>query len=188
MSDLMLDVDQAGELKAAFRRGGWSNAEIKRACEGDLLKHFRDVVRGLSAITPIPCIIDCDASPFVSAGWHVEEHTRGGIFTWDPAHVKLHLSTKQSGNECIVGDDLLRELAKKPTLNANVLDYLLAHPELIPEEWKNKRVTFWGTIYCNSHGSLGVRYLYWHGSAWNWDFSWVGYGFNSLSPALVRAS
>lgn len=35
MSDLMLDVDQAGELKAAFRRGDWTNAEIKRLCEGN---------------------------------------------------------------------------------------------------------------------------------------------------------
>ena len=30
MSDLMLDVDQAGELKAAFRRGDWTKTEIKR--------------------------------------------------------------------------------------------------------------------------------------------------------------
>ena len=29
MSDLMLDVDQAGELKAAFRRGDWTKTEVK---------------------------------------------------------------------------------------------------------------------------------------------------------------
>ena len=42
MSDLMLDVDQAGELKAAFRRGDWTNAEIKKLCEGDLLARIRE--------------------------------------------------------------------------------------------------------------------------------------------------
>lgn len=52
MSNLMLDVDQAGELKAAFRRGNWTNEEIKRACEGDLLARFRQVVLGLSTIEP----------------------------------------------------------------------------------------------------------------------------------------
>jgi len=39
-------------------------------------------------------------------------------------------------------------------MNANVLDYLLAHPELIPEDWKNKYVFFWGTIYRYSSGGL----------------------------------
>jgi hypothetical protein len=50
MSDLMLDVDQAGELKAAFRRGDWTNAEIKKACEGDVLANFRDVLLGRAQI------------------------------------------------------------------------------------------------------------------------------------------
>lgn len=50
MSDLMLDVDQAGELKAAFRRGNWSNAEIKRLCEGDVLVQVRQVLIGCAEI------------------------------------------------------------------------------------------------------------------------------------------
>ena len=50
MSDLMLDVDQAGELKAAFRRGDWTNAEIKRLCEGDVLSQVRLVIQGSAAI------------------------------------------------------------------------------------------------------------------------------------------
>lgn len=46
MSDLMLDVDQAGELKAAFRRGGWTNGEIKEATKGDFLVKVRKLLRG----------------------------------------------------------------------------------------------------------------------------------------------
>jgi hypothetical protein len=34
---LMLDVDQAGELKAAFRRYGWTNKDIKKLCESAIL-------------------------------------------------------------------------------------------------------------------------------------------------------
>ena len=48
MSDLKLDVDQAGELKAAFRRGKWTNAEIKSLCEGDTLTKVRSVIRGFA--------------------------------------------------------------------------------------------------------------------------------------------
>jgi hypothetical protein len=56
MSDLMLDVDQAGELKAAFRRGDWTNALIKKACEGDRLAQFRDVLLGRAEIKPIEAL------------------------------------------------------------------------------------------------------------------------------------
>lgn len=50
MSDLMLDVDQAGELKAAFRRGNWTNAFIKRLCEGDILSRVLLVLEGKAEI------------------------------------------------------------------------------------------------------------------------------------------
>ena len=71
MSDLKLDVDQASELKAAFRRGDWTNAEIKRICEGDILTRFRDVVLGHAEIKSIEHLINCDADPFVPDGWKV---------------------------------------------------------------------------------------------------------------------
>ncbi|HDZ85654.1 MAG TPA: hypothetical protein ENH35_03860 [Candidatus Moranbacteria bacterium] len=53
MSDLMLDVDQAGELKSAFRRGDWTNAEIKKLSEGNVLTHVRQVVLGNAKIVQI---------------------------------------------------------------------------------------------------------------------------------------
>ena len=78
MSDLMLDVDQASELKAAFRRGGWTNAEIKRMCEGDnptLLRRFLNngckfVMKGPSTL-----VIDRANLPtpekFIGADWSI---------------------------------------------------------------------------------------------------------------------
>ena len=47
-------VDQAGELKAAFRRGDWTNAEIKTLSEGDRLANVRLVLRGDAVITTKP--------------------------------------------------------------------------------------------------------------------------------------
>ena len=72
-------------------------------------------------------------------------------------------------------------------MNANILDYLLAHPELIPEEWKGKYIFFWGTIYRLSDGRLCVRYLIWNGSEWDWSYDWLDDDFNSDSPAALAS-
>lgn len=191
MSDLMLDVDQAGELKAAFRRGDWTNAEIKKACEGDLLARFRNVVRGFAEITQIQHVVNCDAKPFLPQGWKVEEHKKGGQLKLDLSKVRLHLSPNQMDGKAIEGNKLRKELASEPVLNANVLDYLLAHPDLIPEDWKRdekgntRYIFFWGTIYRRSHGSLSFRYLYFYGGAWDWGNYWLDDDWVGNFPAAV---
>jgi len=144
---------------------------------------FRAVVRGLSQIVAIEHIIDCDADPLVAEGWNVESHKNGGLFKWDASKVRLHLSKNQKGHKYIQGHELRDELAKKPVLNANVLDYLLTHSELIPEEWKGKCVYFWGTIYRHSDGNLYVRALCWGGECWEWFCTWLAKDFNCNNPA-----
>lgn len=194
MSDLMLDVDQAGELKAAFRRGNWTNADIKRACEGDLMARFRDVVRGYAQIATTEHVVDCDAKPFVPQGWKIEEHKKGGQVKLDLSKVRLHLSPNQINGKVIEGNKLRKELASEPVFNANVLDYLLAHPELIPEDWKRDEegnacyIFFWGTVYRDADGSLSVRCLRFGGGQWYWYYHWLGHDWHSRRPAAVRAS
>lgn len=117
-------------------------------------------------------IIDCDADPYVPADrreYIVEEHQKGGQFEWDPAQVELYLSDAQKDGR-IEGNKLRKELEGKPVLNANVLDYLLKNSHLIPEEWKDKYVFFWGTIYRSQYdpddSDLYVRFLNWVGDRW----------------------
>lgn len=182
----MLDVSQAAELKLAFRRNGWNNAEIKALSEGDILANVLKVIKGQAEIKMIEPLIDCDTNPFIPDGWLVEEHKKGGLFKFDPAKISLYLSKKQKKGS-IGGHDLRKELSGKPVMNANVLDYLLAHPELIPEEWKGKYIFFWGTIYRYSFGYLCVRCLGWHGSMWDWSYFWLVSGFDSGSPAALAS-
>ena len=188
MSDLMLDVDQAGELKAAFRRGGWTNQDIKRACEGDTLARYRQVLLGHAVITVVEYLIDLDANPFTPNGWSVPEgfHQKGGQFKWDASKVRLHLTAQQKKGT-IEGDKLREELKGLPVFNANLLDYLLKHPHLIPEEWKGKYVFFWGTIYRRSGAGLYVRCLCWGGGAWDWDYYWLGHDWPAGYSAAVAA-
>jgi len=128
-------------------------------------------------------IIDCDADPFLPQGWKVESHKKMGQFEWDATKVALYLDEGQQGGKCIEGNKLRKKLEAKNVHNANVLDYLLAHPELIPEEWKGKAVFFWGTVYRNSAGGLYVRYLYWDGKRWDWYCLWLDSSWGGNSPA-----
>ncbi len=138
---------------------------------------------GLQILLRGTSIIDCDAKPFAPKDWKVEEHTNGGQLEWDPNGVSFYLSKKQEGDSAIEGNELYKELKGKPVFNANVLDYLLAYPYLIPEEWKSKRIFFWGTIYRYPNGDLSVRFLYWDDDRWGWLGHWLGYDFSHGDPA-----
>ena len=135
-------------------------------------------------------IIDLDADPFIPAGWTVPEgrHQKGGQFTFDPSQVKLHLDAGQQDGKSIQGHKLHKQLAVVSVFNAVLLDWYLANPQHIPEEWKGKAVFFWGTIYRYRDGDLCVRYLYWDGGRWQADYRWLGLDWSGRNPAAVRAS
>jgi hypothetical protein len=130
-------------------------------------------------------VVDLDADPFVPEGWTVVSHKKGGKFEFDPNKVKLHLSENQQNGKVIEGSKLRKELEVLKIFNANLLDFYIGKPFLIPEEWKGKAVFFWGTIYRNSDGRLCVRYLFWDGDGWRWSSSWLGYDFHDDSPAAL---
>ena len=118
--------------------------------------------------------VNLDANPFIPEGWKVESHTKGGKIPFNPNMVDLYLSDEQE-NGSIQGNDLRKKVETKNPYNANLLDFYLDHPELIPESWKGKEIFFWGTIYRNADGRLCVRYLYWDGVRWDWGFNWLDY-------------
>lgn len=188
-----LDVGQANELKLAFRRTGWTNEELKRLCEGNILADVRNVLLGHAEVKMLRHVIDCDADPFVPAGWKVEEHRKQGFLRWDPARVQFFLSDHQKAGT-ISGHNLRKEVAGKPVLPANVLDYLLEHTEIIPEEWKRdeqnrtRYIFFWGTIYRDPGGSLFVRCLCWCEGCWQWRWGWLGSDWGVRDPAALLAS
>lgn len=191
MSELMLDVGQANELKLAFRRAEWTPADIKRLCEGNLALKLLPVVRGLGDVIIVKHVIDMDTAPYIPNGLRFDPEDQlqnqvHGQVEWNLKKFQLYLSEHQTtGKKWIGGKDLQKELESHLVYNANALDYLLVHPELIPEEWKGKCVFFWGTIYRDSDGPLCVRCLCWHGESWDWGCDWLDYDFFSYSPAAV---
>ncbi len=198
MSQLTLSVGLAHKFEIACSRNGLTLADVDRLCEGDILAQFRKVLLGHAAITPLEYIIDCDATPFVPDGWGVEEHRKSdnsnGLFGWDAGKIELYLDYDQQGGRYVEGRGLRKRLTARPVLNANVLDYLLKNPQLIPESWKNdergntRYIFFWGTIYRRFDGNLFVRYLYWFGGWWRWDAYWLDRGWGGNDPAALRVS
>lgn len=136
---------------------------------------------------PNPHVIDLDKDPFCPDWLKVESHRLGGTWAFNPDEIELFVTDEQKKG-WVKGLDIENELRGKQILNANVLDYLLAHPELIPENWKGKYVCFWGTIYRDSDGGLYVRYLYWSDGQWRWDDRWLDDDFGGQNPAAVFAS
>lgn len=131
-------------------------------------------------------VIDCSKAPFVPPGWTVKSHQKGKAFVWDPAKVDLWLAPEQEKGS-IDGEVLQEKLIGKTKFNANVLDYLLAHPELIPTEWHSGiQICFWGTIYRDNSGFQCIRYLYRDKTNFGWNGKLRISTFIEHSPAAIR--
>jgi len=131
-------------------------------------------------------IIDCDVDPFTPKCWGISEHRHGGKLIFNPVHTTLYLVEGQGRNN-IAGRDMRKLLRKKPVLNANVLDYLIKKENwhLIPEEWKEGYIFFWGTVYHDRGVKLYVRYLCWVGKGWDQGFDSVSERFDRNRPAAL---
>jgi hypothetical protein len=155
--------------------------------EGHANEHLQ-VVDGLAEIRMLEHLIDdTGVLPFTPPGWSVEKHISCGLWQCNPGTIGLFRSEKQK-KKYQEGSKLRKvidAIKGKKLLNANVLDYLLDHPELIPESWQNKHIFFWGTIYRYSGSRLCVRHLNWSISKWDWGAYWLGSGFSSNDPAAL---
>lgn len=187
----VFSVGAMNQLGVALESAGFTPEEVTKLRQFKDLGKFRDILSGKALITYLEHLIDCDAAPFIPDGCSVEEHKKGGFFKFTPEklpHEKfpLYLSRKQRRGS-IIGNDLRKELNGKPVMNANVLDYLLANPELIPEEWKGKIICFWGTLYRNADNFLFVRFLNWDDSGVRWSRYWLVNGIGDGDYAALTS-
>lgn len=178
MSELMLDVGQANELKLALRRGGWNNADIKMFCENSTaVSQVLGVVRGVKEIRPIegkidltsggrlPNLTGAQLKSYVSQGIATLEFRGGNLFL-DGQMIVLYLTEKQRSPVGEIGIAIREQIIRNKTpMSAALLDHLMDHPEMWP--WKgNARgetlcVPFWASIYSDPHNEEYVRYGYW---------------------------
>ena len=138
-------------------------------------------------------IVDCDADPNMLDGYFekVIEHKKMGRLTLDFSKIRLYVPPNYKEYE-MCGRLWEKELRSEPVLNANVLDYLIAHPEIIPDEWKRNKdgfrlyIFFWGTVYFDGN-HYNVRFLGYDDENKKWVDSlvWLDAAPDSRSPAAM---
>lgn len=129
--------------------------------------------------------LNLDVAPFIPNGWTVESHQKGGQWKYDTTKVSLYLSEGQKDGKCLAGTKLRQELEAMPVINANLLEFYLAHTWLIPKDWKGKAIFFWGTIYRDADGDLCVRYLCWLEERWYWYYEWLENDWSDNYPTVL---
>lgn len=190
-------IGQSWELMSELaKRTPWGEIKLQALIE-DIANVAPEFVRflrngGRVVVGPNP-ILNFDVSPFIPAGWEIGESDQiksrvKGMWEALIGKIDLHLDAGQQGGKVIRGHDLKNKLEGQPVLPAHVLDYLLAHSELIPESWKGKAIFFWGTIYRYADGGLCVRCLCWRGDGWDWRSSWLDDDWRDSAPCAVSAS
>ena len=175
-SELTLGVGLAHKLEDALQRNGIHNLRvIDWLASGDNIAQVCALAHQQAAIVPTGEMIDCNKDPETLYGMQVIEHQKTGPVYWDPDRVELYCHEKQSRNG-IGGEELQAVMADKSALNANVLTYLHDNPHLIPHDWRDKMIFFWGTIYRHSSGQPAVYFLSFKGGKLGWDYGFYCFG------------
>ncbi len=124
-------------------------------------------------------------------GWVRVERRKTGLFV-DGKKIILHLDEGQKDDKVMVGTKLAEALTGKSVEHPNVLDALMEHPHLIPDEFKQDGqgrtiyIFFWAVKFRGRGGNLCVRYLYWNLGAWRAYCSWLGSYWGDWGTAAVR--
>lgn len=135
--------------------------------------------------------INLDADAFIPDSWSIDSGDHiigGGWIEFMPYEIEDFLSKEQIEGKSIEGNNLRKIMAEQNSFNANIIDALIERSKFFPDKWKDGRRRFaWGTIYRRTNGGDAVRCLYWSNGRPNWDYLWVGDGFNQLRPAFVAS-
>lgn len=113
-------------------------------------------------------IVDCDADPFIPDNMSVIKHRRDGLFECNFLNIELAdwngpSKIDQLGDRYVTVAEMLNNFLER-SLNANVLDFLLRNPDLIPDRLKGYDIAFCGTIYrFKEDGGRYIRELSWYG-------------------------
>ena len=128
--------------------------------------------------------LDCECQP--------NRATDANVLAWDATRLELYVDDAQKNNGRSTAARVRERLTGKPVLNADVLDYLLRNPQLIPEDWKRKdkrrnaRPSSFGapstavqiapTTFASCAGKNNM---------WAWDFFWLGSLWQDNFPAAL---
>lgn len=138
-------------------------------------------------------VIDGDAPPTLhSRDWNIAEHRKMGQVVWSPGKFRVEQLSHQRTGDLVTVAQVLQIMSSKNLVNANVLDFLLAHPCLIPDEWATdeighgRTIYFLGTVFLDSLDQENkVRGIYRTHRQWMRTMKSVGTYFTNKDWVLV---
>lgn len=162
MSELVLDVSLANEMKNSFLHNGWTESTIRKAMQGHFLRSAKRILSGEAQIVEKSPTLQLDQPPMTPIGWRVESHDHTGIVEWKASSLLFHpIGTEESW------DAVMESVRFSFALNANALDFLLENPWLIPDDCPD-HVFFLGTKYRTEKDLEAVRYMVRTDIGWVW--------------------
>ncbi|MFA5128472.1 MAG: hypothetical protein WC445_00740 [Patescibacteria group bacterium] len=167
MSDeFKMTTGQAHELAMAFGRNGWTNADVKKMSEGNLLTQMLLVVRGQAEVKMPSSAV---AAEF---GYTVVEDVEPTLKSVGDLEF---LSFLREGEFAVDGKTMRRRAVEaKANLGLADLKLVLAHRAEIPEEMRKFYLVFPGTVLRYMvNTALNVAGLRWHGGLWVVSFRWL---------------
>lgn len=134
-----------------------------------------------------------DVLPLVTKGFNPTKHKPMKYFPYDPLKIDFYFTDQQRYGKISKAHEVYVEMADKPVLNANVLDYYLANPDRIPDSWKRddegkiRYIFFWGTLFEDFKKREFVRCLFFDESVQKWTslFYLLCCGIYKDDPAVV---
>ncbi len=158
---------QKQHIVTSRQAAGYSKDLPRLSCA--IAAMFKELYNGSAGIAVLleEHYIDCDATPFIPAGWALTEHKRSGRLFWDSERqgnaLLLPADRDERGGKFTI-EMAINQIRNLPVLNANVLDDLLTRQYPTPERWEGKAIYFLGTLYYADGEGTVVRGLHRQGT------------------------
>jgi len=134
----------------------------------------------------IPKEFSLEKNTMIPSKWKKFVHKENGVFYWDPKKVRLFVAKDQELDT--VSSGKLQKIFKEKNinvLNSNLLFFLVKHQELIPEDWRDEVVVFWGTIYKAKGDRFYVLTLEWQIDRYAISYMWINDYFGKHEPTAI---
>jgi hypothetical protein len=168
-----MSTGQAHELALAFGRNGWTNADVKKLSEGDMLARLLPVIKGEAQIAvPADPIFKVE----VDYGLTLAEMIMAGKYDWTSSNITPeHFPIQGEGrvereltfvhfNKVMTTDEVLAELDRRGLRpGGGKIEELLALGAKFPDLQRQFPIVAIGSSFVGGGGFRSFACLYWLG-------------------------
>lgn len=156
----LYSIGLMNQLGDALEKAGFTAEDITKLRQLKDLSKIKDIVSKRAYLAYH--YIDTDKDPETPMGCEIFRHQPEGMFQFDKEKISI-IELRATTVE-----DFLEKFVELKALNANVLDYLLDHSDIIPRDWC-RNVFFPGTVYLTDNGYHSIRFLHCDGEEYGWS-------------------